>query len=119
MTAQIRPQDLPLAGVRVVDLSDGVAGAYGTRLLAAWGADVVKVEPPGGDRTRRLGPMAGDGPDASILFAHLNTGKRGAVIDAETGSGRADLLALLDPGPPAELTSTACAAHSPPSLSAP
>ena len=48
MTA-IAGDDEILAGVRVVDLSDGVAGAFGTKLLAAWGAEGIKVEPPTGD----------------------------------------------------------------------
>ena len=53
----------PLDGVRVVDLSQLVAGPVCTRLLASYGADVVKVERPGaGDPARRLGPFPGDAP---------------------------------------------------------
>ena len=47
----------PLQGVRVVELTDGVAGAYAGRLLAVLGAEVVKVEPPNGDVVRRWGPF--------------------------------------------------------------
>jgi crotonobetainyl-CoA:carnitine CoA-transferase CaiB-like acyl-CoA transferase len=82
--------------VRVVDLSEGVAGAYGTRLLAAWGADVVKVERPGGDPVRWLGPRLGESPDGSLLFAHVNAGKRGAVLDARTEPGCRAILGLVE-----------------------
>lgn len=93
--ADITSNQLPLEGLRVVDLSDGVAGAYGARLLAGWGATVVKVEPPGGDPTRRLGPGAPPAdPDASILFSYLNTGKKGVVCDPGAEGGRNDILRL-------------------------
>ena len=52
--------DQPLSGVRVVELADGIAGPYAGKLLADFGADVVKVEPPGGDVSRRLGPFPDD-----------------------------------------------------------
>ena len=78
---------VPLQGVRVIDLSNGVAGAYGAKLLAAWGADVIKVEPPEGDPTRQRLPRVGDSPDGSILFAYLNTGKRSVVVDPMTREG--------------------------------
>ena len=61
-----------LNGIRVVDLSTEIAGPYCTKLLADAGADVVKVEPPGGDPMRRWGPSAsGDTPGA--VFEFLNT----------------------------------------------
>jgi crotonobetainyl-CoA:carnitine CoA-transferase CaiB-like acyl-CoA transferase len=66
-----------LHGVRVVDLSTEIAGPYCTKLLADAGADVVKVEPPGGDPLRRWGPSAAAGTGA--LFEFLNTSKRGIV----------------------------------------
>ncbi len=88
-----------LSGIRVVDLSDDVAGAYAARLLATYGADVVKVEPPEGDPTRLLPPHAGDGasggPDGGILFAYLNAGKRSAVLDIDDAGQRDQLLRLL------------------------
>ncbi len=52
-----------LSDVRVVDISQGIAGPYATKLLADSGASVLKVEPPGGDYTRRLGPFPNDVPD--------------------------------------------------------
>ena len=70
-----------LAGIRVVDLSDGIAGAYATKLLAGAGADVVKIEPPEGDPLRRWsagGPL----PDPEVdgaLFQFLNFSKRSVV----------------------------------------
>ncbi|MDA1239810.1 MAG: CoA transferase [Chloroflexi bacterium] len=85
-----------LQGTRVIDLSDGVAGAYAARMLALLGADVVKVEPPSGDPTRSSGPRRDDSGETSALFASLNPGKRSAVIDAETVAGRGALLALVE-----------------------
>lgn len=89
--------DSALAGVRVVDLSQGIAGPYCTRLLADLGAEVIKVEPPAGDYTRRLGPFPGDAPDPekSGLFIHLNGGKKSIVLDIDTDDGRAALARLL------------------------
>ena len=81
--------------LRVIDLSTDVAGAFGTKLLAAAGAAVIKVEPPEGDPTRRAHARAGDGPDDGVLFAYLNTGKRSAVFDATDESQRERLLRLL------------------------
>jgi crotonobetainyl-CoA:carnitine CoA-transferase CaiB-like acyl-CoA transferase len=73
---------LPLDGVRVLDLA-GDMGAYGTRLLALAGADVVKVEPPAGDRQRRRPPFASGAAhfEGSLEFAYYNAGKRGVVVD--------------------------------------
>ena len=72
-----------LDGVRVVELSTGVAAAFCCRYLAGLGADVVKVEPPGGDPTRRLPPFidAERADESSALFLYLNTGKRSVVLD--------------------------------------
>jgi crotonobetainyl-CoA:carnitine CoA-transferase CaiB-like acyl-CoA transferase len=98
-----------LAGLRVLDLSTGVAGPFGTKLLADFGAEVIKVEPPGGDPARRLAPFAADLParESSLLFAHLNTNKRGLCLDVATTAGRRAIAALaaqadlLVDGPPA------------------
>ena len=87
----------PLAGLRVIDLSTEIAGPYCTKLLADAGADVIKVESPGGDPLRRWtasGAAIPAGED-SALFQHLNASKRGVVIDIETATGRADLRALV------------------------
>jgi CoA:oxalate CoA-transferase len=78
---------------RVLDLASEV-GAYGTRLLAELGHDVVRVEHPGGDALRRLGPHLGAGVDSSAFHQFLNAGKRSFAADLGTGEGRRLLLAL-------------------------
>ncbi len=85
--------DLPLDGVRVVDLTTVVSGPYGTLLLSDFGADVVKVESPGGDVARDLGPRAHDGMAA--VFLACNRGKRSVVLDLQTEDGRARLAELV------------------------
>ena len=79
--------DRPLAGLRVVDLADEKGELCG-RLLADLGADVLRVEPPAGARSRRLPPVHAG---ASLGFAFRNAGKRGATLDLEAASGRARL----------------------------
>ena len=79
--------DLALEDVRVLDLTQHVAGPYCTKLLADYGADVIKVERPGvGDSTRGMGPFPGDVPhlERSGIFLHLNTNKRGITLDLKT-----------------------------------
>ena len=75
---------------RALDLTDRRAAFCG-RLLADYGADVVKVEPPGGDASRRLGPFPGDaaGAERSLDFMFYNTNKRSITLDLERASGRA------------------------------
>jgi crotonobetainyl-CoA:carnitine CoA-transferase CaiB-like acyl-CoA transferase len=86
-----------LAGVRVVEFARGIAGAYTGKLLADYGADVVKVEPPEGDPVRRLGPFPDDLPDAEQagLFLFLNTNKRSLSLDISVASGQVLLRRLL------------------------
>lgn len=81
---------------RVVELTDGRADLAGF-VLAGLGADVVKVEPPGGSPARFQGPSAVDGPAAlaSLSFQAFNRGKRSVVLDLADPTGRADLLALV------------------------
>ncbi|MCL8209106.1 MAG: CoA transferase [Actinomycetia bacterium] len=80
-----------LADIRVLELCRDVAGAFAGRLFADFGADVIKVEPPGGDPTRRAGPFPQDRPhlERSGLFLHLNRNKRGITLAVEEPSGRA------------------------------
>jgi crotonobetainyl-CoA:carnitine CoA-transferase CaiB-like acyl-CoA transferase len=77
----------PLSDVRVVEFAEGIAGPYVGKLLADYGADVVKVETPEGDRARRLGPFP-EGLEGNLeqsaTFLHLNTNKRSVI--AEPGS---------------------------------
>ncbi|MEM9615711.1 MAG: CoA transferase [Actinomycetota bacterium] len=89
----------PLADVRVVELAEGIAGPYCGKLLADFGADVVKVESADGDRTRHRGPFPAEGsdPEQSALFLHLNTNKRSIVGEAGTDPDGDDRVrALLD-----------------------
>jgi CoA:oxalate CoA-transferase len=82
-----------LAGVKVADFSAVVAGPYCTRLMARSGADVVKVEPPGGDHLRTLRPLR-DGDSA--FFGALNAGKRSVALDLRAPGGRAAARAIAD-----------------------
>ena len=87
-----------LARLNVLDLGPGTAPSFCAKLLADYGAAVVKVEPPGrGDPTRRQGPFAGDDPhpEKSIPFLYQNTGKQGVTLDYSVPSGRAILEQLL------------------------
>lgn len=82
----------PLAGVRVTDFSQNLAGPYAAQILADLGADVVKVEPPGGDPARRWGPPFVWGQ--STLFNAVNRNKRSVVLDLKTEAGRDRALEL-------------------------
>ena len=87
----------PLEGWRVLDLTQGIAGPYLTKLCSDYGAEVLKVERPGGgDSARRLGPFPGDDPhpEKSGMFLTLNTGKRSVTLNLKTESGREILLGL-------------------------
>ena len=85
-----------MAGVRVVDLSQGISGPYATKWLAGLGADVVKVEPPAGEVSRAAGPWPHDAPDpeTSGLYLYLNTNKRSLTCNLDTSDGRVIAAAL-------------------------
>ena len=87
---------LALGGVRVVDLTQVMAGPFCTMLLADLGADVIKVEPPGGDLTRSMGGrrLQMKGSDNAPFLA-LNRNKRSVVLDLKQPPDRGRLLALL------------------------
>jgi crotonobetainyl-CoA:carnitine CoA-transferase CaiB-like acyl-CoA transferase len=74
----------PLEGVRVVELGVWVAGPAAGGILADWGADVVKIEPPTGDPARTFGRMLGLEDGASPPFEMDNRGKRSVVLDLTT-----------------------------------
>ena len=83
-----------LSGVRVLDLTRMLSGPYAGMMLNDLGADVVKVEPPGGDPMRQLPPWSYAG--MSSYFLSINRGKRSIVIDLDTESGRALIHQLVE-----------------------
>lgn len=87
-----------LQGIRVLELAEGVAGEYCGKLLADFGAEIIKIEKPGsGSPTRSMGPFAGKGsaPENSGLFAYLNTGKQSLALDLDDAASRGTLDKLL------------------------
>ena len=90
--------DQALEGVKILDLTHYIAGPYCTKLFADYGADVIKVEKPGGgDPARHLGPFHKDTPhgEKSGLFLHLNTNKRSITLNLKVASGQAILKELV------------------------
>jgi crotonobetainyl-CoA:carnitine CoA-transferase CaiB-like acyl-CoA transferase len=85
----------PLEGINVVELGVWVAGPATGGILADWGADVVKIEPPGGDPGRLFGRMLGLDLDTSPPFELDNRSKRSIVVDLTTDDGRATALELI------------------------
>jgi len=85
-----------LTGIRVIELADEQAEYCGLT-LAGLGADVIKVEPPGGNATRRIGPFYGDreGPERSLFFWQYNRGKRSVVLDLSQPADRDRFRALV------------------------
>ncbi|MEE9202759.1 MAG: CoA transferase, partial [Dehalococcoidia bacterium] len=86
----------PLSPYRVLDLTDEKGHLCG-KIFADLGADVIKVEPPGGDPARLIPPFCGDTPDAerSLVWWAFNTGKRSVTLDLESPKGKAALLKLV------------------------
>ncbi len=86
-----------LAGVKIIDLTHHIAGPYATKLLADFGADVLKIERPSGDPARRLPPFYHDQPDSgkSLPFLYLNTNKRSVTLNLKSETGPAILFELL------------------------
>src|SRR5688572_27607909 len=85
-----------LSHLRVIELGD-IPASYATRWLADLGADVIKVEPPGGDPSRLLPPFAGNIEDRerSLTFIHANTNKRSIVLDFQSDADRESFARLL------------------------
>ena len=84
-----------LQGIRVVELSNEVAGAFAGRLLATYGADVVVIEPVAGHVTRHNTRRLSDDPNSSILFGYLGAGKRSIELDFNTAADRALIDSLI------------------------
>lgn len=82
---------LPLAGVRVIEICNTIAGPACGRLLADFGADVIKIEPPDGDPVRQMGSHVGD---ISLYAASILRNKRSVVLDLKTEQGKAVAFAL-------------------------
>ena len=85
-------KSLPLDGLRVIDAANEL-GEIAGRVLAELGADVVRVEPPGGAASRLIPPLAPDG--TGLYFAYRNVDKRSVTIDLDEASGREAMLELL------------------------
>src|ERR671915_2505919 len=85
-----------LSHIRIIESGD-IPASYATRLLADLGADVIKVEPPGGDPSRLLPPFAGNIEDRerSLTFIHANANKRSIVLDFEADTDRESFARLL------------------------
>lgn len=85
-----------VSDLRVLDLSQGIAGPLAAKLLADQGAEVIKIEPPEGDYARRRGPFPHNipHPEKSLTFAYFNTGKKGITLNIRTPTG-ASLLKEL------------------------
>ena len=92
MTSDVELVPGPLTGVRVLDFTMYVAGPYCTRLMADMGAEVIKVEPPGGEIMREAPPFQGE---VSAYFGHLNCGKKSIELDLKQPDSIAAIKRLL------------------------
>ena len=111
-----RAGDGALRGLRVVEVADEISGPYCGKLLADLGAEVTKIEAPGGDSLRRWGPFPGGQPDPDRcgLFEYLNAGKRITVLDTASDSGGAAARRLIgDADVLIEAGATALSPHDP------
>ena len=87
----------PLAGLRILDVTQALSGPYCTMMLADLGADVIKIEPPTGDMTRNAGPFTAEDTERAYggYFASINRGKRSIVLDLKDANDRELFLGLV------------------------
>src|SRR5687767_10469423 len=90
--ATLPPMPGPLHGIRILDASTVLLGPWAAQQLGDLGADVVKIEPPEGDTTRKLGPARN--PDMAAFYLACNRNKRSIVLDLKQAAGREALLRL-------------------------
>jgi crotonobetainyl-CoA:carnitine CoA-transferase CaiB-like acyl-CoA transferase len=84
----------PLSGVTIIDLTEFIFGPYATQILGDLGAEIIKVENPGGDRQRHAGKSAKN-PDMSSMFMTMNRNKRSVVLDLKSDAERDKLRKLI------------------------
>lgn len=87
-----------LSGLRVLELGSGISAPWCCKILADYGAEVIKIESPGkGDASRQMGPFVGDDPDLekSLTFLYLNTNKKSVTLDLSVGTGKKIFVQLL------------------------
>ena len=84
----------PLAGIRVVEMTSVVLGPYACQMLGDLGADVIKIEPIGGDTNRNLGPHRNNS-DMSALFLTCNRNKRSVSLDLKSSRGKAAAMEII------------------------
>lgn len=92
-TPTLETRQGPLAGVRVVDLTQMIFGPYATQIMADFGADVIKIEPPAGDATRYINAGLSEGLGG--IFTNINRGKRSVELDLTREDHRAALRELI------------------------
>ncbi|TSH90763.1 CoA transferase [Verticiella sediminum] len=85
---------LPMAGIRILDMTSVMLGPYATQMLGDYGADVIKIESPSGDTTRRTGPQPEPGMGAA--FIGVNRSKRSIALDLKKAPARETLLTLVE-----------------------
>ena len=87
----------PLAGLRILDVTQALSGPYCTMMLADLGADVIKIEPPTGDMTRNAGPFTAEDTERAYggYFASINRGKRSIALDLKDPDDCEIFLALV------------------------
>lgn len=92
-TSTTQNQPAVLDGIRILDMTSVVMGPLATQMLGDFGADVIKVESPDGDTTRRVGPMRS--PMMGWIYMHLNRNKRSLVLDLKQQAARDALMRLV------------------------